>query len=358
LDATTGAKLWKTQDRGFQTAEIIGAPAESGPANSPVLYAGDHTGNFFAFDPATGAKLWSYHTGRTIYGSPAVSNGVVYETSADGFLYAFAPGGAPPGAPATGIGSPSDGSAVANPNGNLTVSGLAGDDTAVSQVMVALDDVNNRKWWNASTSTWSTTYVENPATLSNPGARGTAWNWSFPVPFDGGSYVAYAQAIDNTGQRAATVSQSRFAVDGLGFPPHAAITFPGANQTVVFPGGVPQTFNLTVTGTATDSGGTHRGVASVSAMVENIEHGEYFCGGPGCNHFGTSQWVPDPPVPPFKATLANPSAPSTNWSFTMPTYDHPHSYQVTVWATDLDGHVQQARATIKFCIDTTSSACS
>jgi outer membrane protein assembly factor BamB len=356
FDATTGAKLWKTQDRGFATAEIIGAPAETGPTNDPVLFAGDHVGRFFAFKPATGAGLWSYQTGRTIYGSPAVANGVVYTTSADGFLYAFAPGGAPAGAPVTGIASPSDGSAVANPNGNLAVSGLAGDDTAVAQVTIALSDVNARKWWNAANATWSPTYVENRASLSNPGASGTGWSWSFPVPFDGGSYFAVAQAVDNTGRRAPTVASSRFAVDGLGFPPRAVITSPSANQTVVFPGGVQQSFNLTVAGNASDSGGTRRGIASVSAMVQNIEHGEYFCGKPGCNSFGTTPWVPDPVS--FKATLASAGAATTNWSFVMPTYDHPHSYQVTVWATDLDGHVQQARSTLKFCIDTANSACS
>jgi hypothetical protein len=90
--------------------------------------------------------------------------------------------------------------------------------------------------------------------------------------------------------------------------------------------------------------------------VQNVEHNEYYCGSATCNSFGPNPWIPDPVS--FNAQLASPGAATTGWSFTFPTYDHPHSYVVTVWAIDRDGHVQQVRSSVRFCVDTTSSTCS
>jgi polyvinyl alcohol dehydrogenase (cytochrome) len=38
----------------------------------------DAAGTMFAFDGATGDVLWSFKSGATVYGSPAVVGGVVY----------------------------------------------------------------------------------------------------------------------------------------------------------------------------------------------------------------------------------------------------------------------------------------
>ena len=45
----------------------------------------------YALNASTGAKLWSYTTGRRgqPYSSPAVANGVVYVGSNDNKVYAF-----------------------------------------------------------------------------------------------------------------------------------------------------------------------------------------------------------------------------------------------------------------------------
>ena len=43
----------------------------------------------YALNAATGARLWSYTTGNSVYSSPAVANGVVYVGSYDGNVYAF-----------------------------------------------------------------------------------------------------------------------------------------------------------------------------------------------------------------------------------------------------------------------------
>ncbi|MCU1427901.1 MAG: WD40-like repeat protein [Actinomycetia bacterium] len=355
LDAVTGAKVWRSQDAGTTTAEIITAPAETGPAGSAVLLAGDAAGRFNAFRASTGARVWSYLTGNTIYGSAALYNGTAYVTSADGYLYAFRVGGAAGGSPNTAIASPVDNSKVPNPNGNLTIAGNATASHPLANVKVALKDVNQRRWWNAATHVWTKTFTENDATLATPGATTSNWSWTYAVPFDGGRYVVQATAVDNSGLRDPVPGASHFSIESLGNPATATITSPTSNQTIVFPGGVPQTFNVTISGTATDSGGTTPGVATVWATVENIDHGEWFCGNPTCNQFGTVPWIGD--YTPFSTTLTNPGAISTSWSFTMPTYDHPHAYQVTVWAQDRDGHVQQLRQPVTFCVKTAAGPC-
>jgi eukaryotic-like serine/threonine-protein kinase len=59
-----------------------------------VVYIGSTNGKVYALNAATGAKLWIFTTGASVYSSPAVVNGMVYVGSNDGNLYAFGlPGG-------------------------------------------------------------------------------------------------------------------------------------------------------------------------------------------------------------------------------------------------------------------------
>jgi outer membrane protein assembly factor BamB len=357
IDAVTGAGKWRSDQVGAATAEIIAAPAESGPPDSRVLLVGDRAGRVYAFDAASGARRWSRATGGTVYASGAFAGGSYFVSSADGRLYAFRLGGPASGLPDTTVTSPTDGSAVTNPNGTLVVRGSASASStgALAGVRVALKDVNQRRWWNATTSTWVRQFTENAATLASPGAATSTWSWPFAVPFDGGRYRVEATAVDSGGARDPIAAATSFSIESLGKPASATITSPANGTTLLFPGGVPQTFNVTVSGSASDTGGTTPGVATVWALVENIDHGEYYCGSPTCNQFGTVPWIGD--AVPFATTLGNPGATTTAWSFTMPTYDHPHAYRATVWAQDRDGHVQQLRPSVTFCVDTTAHAC-
>jgi outer membrane protein assembly factor BamB len=355
LNAITGAKVWKTQDLGVTTAEIIAAPAESGPSGNGVLFVGDYSGRFNVFRASDGVRLYNTLTGATIYSSAAIYNGTVYVSSADSYLYAFRPGGAASGQPDTTITTPADNSGPPNPNGTLTIKGTASGSHPLTGVGIALEDLNQRRWWDGTHSTWTKTFTENAATIASPGTTSSSWTWPFAVPFAGGRFLVQATAIDNMLQRDPIPAVSHFSIAGLGNPPTATITSPTPNQTIIFPGGVPQTFNLTITGNATDPGGTNPGVAKVWATVENIDHGEWFCGGPGCNKNGTSEWIGD--YTPFTVTLTSPNATSTAWQFTMPTYDHPHSYQVIAWAQDRDGNVQQIRPSVTFCVKTAAGPC-
>jgi outer membrane protein assembly factor BamB len=353
LNATTGAKVWKTeQSAGIATMEVISSPAVTGPAGKRVLFVGDLAGTVYAFDLQTGNDLWSYQTGGFIYGSAAVSGGRVFISSSDAFLYAFGLGGGAPSAPPnTTLTDPADNATVPNPAGPLGLSGSASDDAGVQKVFVAIKDRNSTKWWDAATSTWSSVFQQNVATLSNPGATSTGWTSSFPVPPAGGVYYAQAEAIDADGQHDVSVAQIDFTVSSSGNPPETTIESPVFKQVIAFPGGERQPFPVTISGTATDPTGSNRGIAKVFIYVKNREHGEYYCGAGGCPAQGgeVSDWSPT--YKKLEAVVDSPGAESTTWSYTFPTYDHPHSYFVAAWAQDSSGEIDQTRAQVqRFCV--------
>jgi polyvinyl alcohol dehydrogenase (cytochrome) len=108
LDPTNGNIIWQLQN------PVLPTPNAGASCNGPVaavngvLFAGsmDSMGTMFAFDAATGTVLWKYPSGATVYGGPAVANGMVYwgsgypsaarplgfGTSGPNKLYAFALG--------------------------------------------------------------------------------------------------------------------------------------------------------------------------------------------------------------------------------------------------------------------------
>jgi outer membrane protein assembly factor BamB len=349
LNATTGAKVWKTEESaGITTMEVISSPAITGAAGARILFVGDMAGKVYAFDLQTGNDLWSYATGGFIYGSAAIAAGRVYIASSDSFLYAFGLGGGTLSAPPeTTLTSPVNNATLANPNGSLQLSGGATDDVSVQKVYVAVKDKNSTKWWDASTSTWSAVFQQNPAVLAAPGAASTGWTFSVPIPPAGGVYFAQADAVDGDGQSDVSVAKVNFTVSSTGNPPETTITSPTFKQIFYFPDGIRQSFPITITGTATDPTGTNRGVAKVYIFVKNREHSEYYCGPAGCT--GGALWSPT--FKRLEATLDSPGAPSTTWSFTFPTYDHPHSYFVAAWAQDLNGELDLTRATVqRFCV--------
>jgi len=80
LDQQTGNIDWQVADPAL-TAPLNGVSL-NGPVSvaNGVLFGGsmDAQGTMFALNAATGAVLWSYASGGTVYGGPAISNGVVY----------------------------------------------------------------------------------------------------------------------------------------------------------------------------------------------------------------------------------------------------------------------------------------
>ena len=56
---------------------------------SGVVYLGSADNNLYAFNAATGQRIWTAGTYRSVLSSPAVANGVVYVGSDDAKVYAF-----------------------------------------------------------------------------------------------------------------------------------------------------------------------------------------------------------------------------------------------------------------------------
>ena len=355
VDAITGQRTWASTDTG--TAEVISSPAVTGPAGSQVLFVGDTNGTFYGQSVATGAILWSFNTGGLIYGSAAVAGNMVFITNAT-FLYAFAVGGGEPGnaPPQTSITTPAANATVTNPNGNQIIRGSASDDAHVDEVLVTVQDVNAQLWWNRATAAWENVVVQNRATLSVPSGTATNWDFSFPAPPNGGPFAIQAEAVDDQGQHDPSVAQRSFTLTSRVSPPNTTIGAPIVNRLFTFPGGVRQTFNIQVRGQANDPGGTTRGVQAVYLMIKNIEHTEYFCGPVGCGGGETGRWVPTPFV--VAATLTTPNANWTQWRFTFPTYDHPHTYMITAWAVDRNGYPDPTRAVVPLiCVRDAGGTC-
>jgi len=90
LDADTGEELWKTSAGGLITHPLN--PGEAKPGSSPIvvgnsLYCGSKDANLYCLS-LDGNVKWKFPTDNAIIGSPAYSDGVVYTTSTDGYLYA------------------------------------------------------------------------------------------------------------------------------------------------------------------------------------------------------------------------------------------------------------------------------
>ena len=349
LDAVTGAKVWKTAETATPTPEVVSSPAISGPFGSRVVFVGDLAGTVHAYRASDGARLWSSQTGFFIYGSAAVAAGKAFISSADGYLYAFGLAGGASAPPDTTIASPIEGEIVANPAGDLTVSGTAADDTSVSSVLVAVKNRNTNKWWEATSGTWSPVFHQQEATLDTPGAASASWTATFPAPFGGGEFFVQAETVDADGQHDPQVPGVRFTIAGLGAPPETTIDEPVNKEVVHFPGGERQRFAVALRGTATDPGGARLGIKKVNVVVKNREHGEYWCGPAGCGDGTSFDWSPTYKL--LTATLVSPGAATTEWSLDVPVYDHPHSYFVMAWATDKDNEKDETRAMLgRFCV--------
>jgi outer membrane protein assembly factor BamB len=195
LNATTGAANWVWT----APAGIDSSPAIIGPPGSEVIAFADLNGTFHVFSLSAGASLYSFQTGSYVTASPAEYNGTIYLTSADGFLYAFAPGGGNGATPTETITSPSNGSTVANPDGSLTITGTATDATSVSSVEVAVQSGGaSGPWYDATAKTWNSAPIRNEAALSSPGAASTTWSFSLPVPPSGDNFEVFAFAANGS----------------------------------------------------------------------------------------------------------------------------------------------------------------
>ena len=67
LDAATGERRWEFR---YPSATMAGVTSTA----SGIVFAGDHEGNFMAFDADTGENLWHYPMGSRVWGAAAMTH--------------------------------------------------------------------------------------------------------------------------------------------------------------------------------------------------------------------------------------------------------------------------------------------
>jgi outer membrane protein assembly factor BamB len=213
LNYSTGAAIWQYTDPTH--TESISSPAIAGGHGHGIVVTGDVGGDLDVVSVVGGKQLYTYPTGGYMTASPAILNGNILIATAGGFLYDFAVGGDNNAVlPTTTVGSPAQGSAVANPNGNLAVSGTASGPTTIGAVDVAIQsDGVGGPWWDASTASWSPGPVDNLAKLGSSHALSTTWSLSFPVAAAGGTFQVFANAVVSAGQTDLVGAAASFAVN-------------------------------------------------------------------------------------------------------------------------------------------------
>ena len=232
INAVTGKEIWDYVTPKFEQidppgpGEIISSPAISGPSGHEVVAFGDVDGYLRVLKLATGTGIFSYRTGSWITASPAITGSNLLVSSSDGYLYNFAPnGGDETTRPATAVTMPADGSSVANPDGDLTVSGTSSDGGGVESVTVAVrQGGSDGQWWDGATSSWSATPVSDQAVLSSPGSPTSSWSLSFPVPGSGDAYQVDAYTDSVAGQAAQPDAEVNFFVRPAAGSPTVALS--------------------------------------------------------------------------------------------------------------------------------------
>ncbi len=355
LNATTGAKIWKTQDFNPSTPEVISSPAVSGPAGARVSFVGDVGGAIRAYS-MTGHQLWSYDTGSFVFSSAALADGHMYIGSSNGLLYAFSLGGGVSGKPSSAIVSPADGSTVTNDGSLVQVTGTATDDVGVAVDYVGVRDTASGRWWDPVGNAWSNVFQAIQAQLGSPGAASTTWSAAFPAPANGGIFLVQSDAVDTDGQHDPNLPTIKFMLSSLTNPPETAITSPQFRQLYHPPccdsstGLFLMPYYVRIAGTAGDTAGAHPGVQSIRLTVRNIQHGEYWCGQAGCPGQPGVYWRPQ--YTSVLADLSAPGATSTDWSTKFLIYDHEHTYRIVTWAIDNDGIADPTRASVsRICVN-------
>jgi outer membrane protein assembly factor BamB len=181
-----------------------------------------------------GSQLYTYQLGSYDTSSVALSGSNILVATAAGELYDFVPaGGNDATLPSAAITYPGSGTMLANPNGNLTISGTASDPKGVAAVEVSVQsNGTGGPWWDGATGTWSPGAVDTPAQLASPGATSTSWTLSYPVPRAGATYAITAYGRSVSGQSGLTPSSVQFAVNYSTVGPYVAVSSPD-----VAPGG-------------------------------------------------------------------------------------------------------------------------
>lgn len=98
LDANTGKEKWKYKTQGldkpFNTSaspeyEVLGAISSSPALSNGVVYFSSFDGYLYALEANTGEEKWKFNTGDGLTSTPAISNEIIYFGDYKGYLYAI-----------------------------------------------------------------------------------------------------------------------------------------------------------------------------------------------------------------------------------------------------------------------------
>ena len=204
----------------------------------------------------------------------------------------------------------------------VEIGGTATDDLAVADVIILIQDRTNNQWVQPDGST-STVAHPFRASVANPGALTSDWNFAFTAPREG-RYNFIVRSVDAVGQASSLLLGS-----GRVFPgdeiPTLTVTTP-AN------GSVLNSQRISVTGRAFDD----VAVAGVQANFRHLETGEYLRSD---GTLGSIEWI--------EAALTNPGGPASNFDYQTPVIPS-GTWVVTVRSED--SNEQTAAPTIRHTV--------
>ena len=95
---------------------------------------------------------------------------------------------------------PANGSTIAYPSGELSISGTATAPDGVRAVSVEIQqDGTSGPWYQSATNSFTPGLSATDAIMGSPGATSTTWSLTVPVPEQGASYLVDATAVDEDG---------------------------------------------------------------------------------------------------------------------------------------------------------------
>jgi ELWxxDGT repeat protein len=183
-----------------------------------------------------------------------------------------------------------------------SITGSATDNVGVDQVFIKLFRTRNnvRTYWDGTS--FGSAQVLVPATVASNGATSTSWSFAvtpaLKAALDDGAYTAYAYAQDTAGNLSTAFTRN-FNLYSDDVKPVPSIATPTSQQTL------SASSFVSITGSATDN----VGVTEVLLKLFRTQNGvvQYWNG----EAFTTTSTL-------FSATVSNPGAKSTNWTYVVP----------------------------------------
>ena len=278
--------------------------------------------------PGSTSSGWTFSVPATTAATYTMTARVTDQAAKTGTATrSFTVGAADTTAPDTAVTAPANNATVTTPTTDFA--GTATDNAGVASVTILIKD-RDTGLWRRPDGSWAsgTNGAQHMATVTPAGGSAPAWTLD-DVALAPGNYLVTARARDAAGNQDATPGQSQFAVRSSDTTPaDGTMTSPANNAQV--PMGPVQ-----LMGNATDN----VGVTVVQLAIQDTVTKQWMRAN---GTFATGYFA-------FNATLANPGAASTGWSFTF-TPPVARKYGVSVIAKDANGNADPTKPWVQFTV--------